>query len=148
LALKVAMMLADYAAVADGKLVIVGGGWSITGPAPAPFGIALKIAVPWDQANTKHKLRLELVDADGQPVLVPKDGGIEQQLAMEGEFEAGRPPGLKPGTSLDVMLAVNFSPQAIPAGGQYVWQLTIDGQTDEDWRLGFTTRPEAIAEVA
>jgi hypothetical protein len=147
LGLKVAMMLADYAAVADGKLVIVGGGWSITGPTPAPFGIALKIEVPWDQANAKHKLRLELVDADGQPVLVPKDEGIDQ-LAMEGEFEAGRPPGLKPGTSLDVMLAVIFPPQGIPAGGQYVWQLTIDGQTDQDWRLGFTTRPEAIAEIA
>jgi hypothetical protein len=144
---KVTMMLADYAAVADGKLVIVGGGWSFTGPAPVPFGIALKIEVPWDQANTKHKLRLELVDADGQPVLVPTEGGIEQQLAMEGEFEIGRPAGLKPGTPLDAMLAVNFPPQPIPPEGQYVWQLAIDGHSDENWRLGFTTRPDAIAET-
>ncbi|HYT79952.1 MAG TPA: sigma factor [Actinomycetota bacterium] len=31
-ALKVTMMLADAAEVADGKLFILGGGWSVTGP--------------------------------------------------------------------------------------------------------------------
>jgi hypothetical protein len=139
------MMLADYAVVAGGKLVIVGGGWSITGPAPTPFAIALKVEVPWDQGNAKHKMRVELVDADGEPVLVPTEGGIEQQLAMEGEFEVGRPAGLKPGTPLDVMLAVNFPPQPIPPGGRYVWRLSIDGHTDEDWRLGFTVRPDVMA---
>jgi hypothetical protein len=141
--MKVTMLLADYAAAYDGKLVVVGGGWSVTGPTPTPFGIALKIEVPWDQANTKHKLRLELVDADGQPVLVPTEAGSEQPLAMEGEFETGRPPGLKPGTPLDVVLALNLPPQPIPPGGRYEWRLTIDGETDEDWRLSFTTRPEA-----
>ena len=32
------MFLADYAVVSDGKLTIVGGGWSQTGPEPASFG--------------------------------------------------------------------------------------------------------------
>jgi hypothetical protein len=45
----------DYAVVSDGKLTIVGGGWSQTGPEPASFGIALLILVPWDQANTLHR---------------------------------------------------------------------------------------------
>jgi hypothetical protein len=141
------MLLADFAAAYDGKLVIAGGGWSIAGPMPTPFAIALKIEVPWDQANTKHKMRLELVDADGEPVLVPTEGGIEQQLSIDGEFETGRPPGLKPGTPLDVVLALNLPPQPIPPGGRYEWRLSIDGHTDEDWRLVFTTRPEAIAET-
>jgi hypothetical protein len=141
--MRVTMLLADYAAVYGGKLVIAGGGWSITGPMPTPFAIALKIEVPWDQANAKHKMRLELVDADSEPVLVPTDGGVEQQLAIDGEFEAGRPPGLKPGTPLDVTLALNLPPQPIPAGGRYEWRLSIDGHTDEDWRLVFTTRPDA-----
>jgi len=30
------MMLADYAQIADGKLFISGGGWSICGPGPTP----------------------------------------------------------------------------------------------------------------
>jgi hypothetical protein len=139
------MLLADYAIVAEGKLVIVGGGWSITGPNPTPFAIALKIEVPWDQANMKHRLRLELVDADGEPVLIPQEGGLEQQLAIEGEFETGRPPGLKPGTSLDFPFAINIPPQPIPAGRRYEWRLSIDGETDENWRLAFTTRPETTA---
>jgi hypothetical protein len=145
--LKVTMMLADYAIVSEGKLVIVGGGWSITGPVPSPFGIALKIEVPWDQANTKHKLRLELIDADGEPVLIPQEGGLEQQLSIDGEFETGRPPGLKPGTPLDFMLGVNLPPQPIPAGGRYEWRLSIDGHTEEEWRLVFTTRPDAAVET-
>jgi hypothetical protein len=74
---------------------------------------------------------------------VPTEAGSEQPLAMEGEFETGRPPGLKPGTPLDVVLALNLPPQPIPPGGRYEWRLTIDGETDEDWRLSFTTRPEA-----
>jgi hypothetical protein len=143
--MKVTMLLADYAVVADRKLVIVGGGWSMTGPAPVPSAVAIKIEVPWDQANAKHKMRLELVDADGEPVLVPTEGGLEQQLAIEGEFETGRPPGLKPGTPLDVMLAVNLPPQPLATGTQYDWRLSIDGQTDEDWHLAFTVRPETAA---
>jgi hypothetical protein len=143
--MKVTMLLADYAAAYDGKLVVVGGGWSVTGPMPAPFGIALKIEVPWDQANAKHHMRLELVDADGNPVLVPTEGGAEQPLALDGEFETGRPAGLKPGTPLDVVLALNLPPQPIPPGGRYEWRLTIDGESEEDWRLAFTTRPEPTA---
>ena len=37
------MLLADYAVVSDGKLTIVGGGWSQTGPDPAAFGIEGRI---------------------------------------------------------------------------------------------------------
>ena len=63
---RVTMLLADFAQVSDGKLTIVGGGWSLTGPDPVPFGIAILIRVPWDQANQRHVMRLELLDADGQ----------------------------------------------------------------------------------
>ena len=33
-AVRVTMLLADFAQVADGKLTVVGGGWSLTGPEP------------------------------------------------------------------------------------------------------------------
>ena len=142
--MKVTLLLADYAVVSDGKLTVVGGGWSISGPAPQPFAIAIKIDVPWDQANIRHTLLLQLVDADGEPVIVPTDGG-ERPLTIEGQFETGRPAGVKPGTPLDFMLAANLPPQPIPPGGRYEWRLSIDGETRDEWRLGFTTRPEAPA---
>ena len=38
------MLLADAAQVSEGKLHILGGGWSVTGP-PAPSAIALLVEV-------------------------------------------------------------------------------------------------------
>ena len=135
------MLLADYAVVSDGKLTIVGGGWSQTGPEPAAFGIGLLIQVPWDQANTMHKFAVELVDSDGVEVVLDEDEDEEQTVAFGGAFEVGRPPGLKPGTPLDFPVAVNSTPLPLEPG-RYEWRLTIDGASREDWTLPFTVRGE------
>ncbi len=143
--MKVTMLLADYAQVADGKLTVVGGGWSLTGPDPTPFGIAILVHVPWDQANRRHTLRLELVDADGQPVTAPATEEGEEAAVVfldDIEFEVGRPAGIKPGTPLELPLAVNSGPLALEPGCRYEWRLSIDGAGDEDWRLAFTVRME------
>jgi hypothetical protein len=137
--MKATMLLADYAVVSDGKLTIVGGGWSQTGPEPASFGIGLLIQVPWDQANTMHSFTVELLDADGAEVVLETSEDDQQQMAFGGEFEVGRPPGLKPGTPLDFPVAMNSTPLPLEAG-RYEWRLTIDGKTREDWRLPFTVR--------
>ena len=90
--------------------------------------------MPWDQANTKHSFKLELLDADGKVVTAETPDG-EKPIGGEGQLEVGRPPGVNPGTPLAIPLALNFSPAPpIPAGGQYVRQLGIDGVTDDDWR--------------
>jgi hypothetical protein len=137
------MLLADYAVVSDGKLTIVGGGWSQTGPEPAPFGIALLIQVPWDQANTLHSFKVELLDADGGPVVLDsaEDEDQDQEVAFGGEFEVGRPPGIKPGTPLDFPLAMNSTPLPLEPG-RYEWRLTIDDESRQDWSLAFTVRSE------
>lgn len=139
----VTMMLADFAQVSDGKLTVVGGGWSMTGPQPMPFGIAILIRVPWDQANHRHVLRLELIDADGAPVTVETDEGVAEPLVFfdNFEFEVGRPAGVKPGTPLDLPLAINAGPVPLEPG-VYEWRLTIDGLGDDDWRLPFTVRED------
>ncbi len=137
------MLLADYAQVADGKLTVVGGGWSLTGPEPTPFGIAILVHVPWDQANRRHTLRLELVDSDGQAVLVTGDEDDEEKPIVfldNVEFEVGRPAGIKPGTPLELPLAVNSGPLQLEPGRRYEWRLSIDGESDEDWRLAFGVR--------
>jgi Family of unknown function (DUF6941) len=135
------MLLADYAIVADGKLTIVGGGWSQTGPEAAPFGIALLIQVPWDQSNTPHAFSVELLDADGEAVMMETDEEDEQPVAFGGDFEVGRPPGLKPGTPLDFPVAMNSTPIPLEPG-RYEWRLTIDGESRQDWTLAFTVRSE------
>lgn len=139
--MKATLILADYAVVSDGKLTVVGGGWSQTGPDPSAFGIGLLIQVPWDQANTVHSFSVELLDADGNPVAFETEEGEQQPVAFGGEFEVGRPPGLKPGTPLDFPVAVNSTPLPL-APGRYEWRLTIDGQGREDWTLPFTVRAD------
>ena len=137
------MLLADYVVVSDGKLTIVGGGWSQTGPEPAPFGIGLLTQVPWDQANTRHVFTVQLLDADGAPVSFDEDDVEVESDPVEfgGEFEVGRPPGLKPGTPLDFPVAVNSVPLPLEPG-RYEWRLTIDEQSRQDWTLPFTVRAE------
>lgn len=146
--MKATLLLADFAQVADGKLTVVGGGWSVTGPEPTPFAIAILVQVPWDQANVRHTLRLELLDADGNAVTMETDDGDEEPILFFDDlvFEVGRPPGLKPGTPLDFPVAVNSGPLPLPAGRRYEWRLSIDGRSDEDWRLPFTTRDDDAAE--
>ena len=39
--MKVTILLADAAQAAEGKLYVLGGGWSITGPDPSPMALAI-----------------------------------------------------------------------------------------------------------
>jgi hypothetical protein len=139
--MRVTILLADAAQAVEGKLFILGGGWSITGPEPVPSAIAVKIEVPWNDANQKHSLKLALFDEDGKAVMVPTPAG-DVAVELGTDFEVGRPPGLKPGTPLDAVFAINIGPLPLTPDGRYVWRLSIDERTDEDWQLAFSTRPK------
>jgi len=138
--MKVTMLLCDSAQVAEGKLYVLGGGWSFVGPDPAPMAIAVKIDVPWTDGDTPHQWTLELNDEDGAPVFLPAQGGNEA-LIVSGEFQAYRPEDLRPGTPLDVPLVVNFAPLPLPTGTRFSWKFFVDGQSEEDWQAAFSTRP-------
>ena len=139
-------MLADHADVVGGKLYIHGGGWSITGPAPIPSAIAMDVKVPWDEREEEHDLRFDLVDTDGQPVLVPTPQGV-QPLVIEGKLKLDGPfEGVKPGTPIDAPFAINLAPIPLAPGSRYEWRLTINGESRDDWRLPFSTWP-ALAEA-
>jgi Family of unknown function (DUF6941) len=138
--IRATMLLADSAQAVEGKLYVLGGGWNITGPDPSPSALAIYIEVSWDLTNMPHAWQIELVDSDGQPVLIPTPLG-DQPLVLQGEFEVGRPPGVMPGTGLGVPLAINVGPIQLPPASRFEWKLTLDGQTDENWRQAFSTRP-------
>jgi hypothetical protein len=133
---KVTMLLADMAQAVAGKLYVLGGGWSMIGPGATPSALAIKIEIPWDEANRQHQLLIELVDLDGRPVEV---GG--KPVEVRGQFEAGRPAGLAAGTPLDAVLAINLPPIPLAPGHRYVWRLSINGSSREDWQAAFTVRP-------
>lgn len=136
------MLLCDAAQVADGKLYILGGGWSMTGPDPVPAAIALKIEVDWNEANRTHHWELFLEDADGRPVLVPTPDG-SQPVEVRGEFTVNQPATVPEGSPIDVALAVNMGPIPLPDGARYTWRLTIDGEAQDGAAVTFTTRPRS-----
>jgi hypothetical protein len=133
--MKATFLLADYARVANGKLDVMGGGWSIMN-AQGPFGffVAALFQVPWDQTNTKHTFRFDLLDADGGQVQTTEGDGT---VHAEGQLEAGRPAGLRPGTPVDAPLVVPFGPLLLEPG-RYEVRLTINGETKEHWFVAFT----------
>lgn len=137
--MKVTILLADSAQAVEGKLYILGGGWSTKGPEPAPMALAIKIDIPWSEANRKHKWKAILEDSDGQPVSFETPAG-PGSLEVGGDFEVGRPPGLIEGTPLDLPVAISIGPAPLKPG-RYRWRLEIDERTESDWSVGFTVRP-------
>ena len=136
--MKAKILLCDAAQAIDGKLYMLGAGWTTIGAQPAPFAIALLMDVPWDESNRAHHFDLRLVDGDGQPV-TPIGGDIP--IAVGGDFEVGRPAGLREGSTLRMPFAISFGPLALPPGQRLVWQLEVDGQRDELWSEPFDVRP-------
>ena len=137
--MKVTFLLADAAEAVGGKLYILGGGWSITGPQPSPAALAIKIEVPWSEANRPHEWKAVLEDQDGQAVTLPTPEG-ESVVEVGGSFEVGRPPGLIEGTPLDLPIAINLGPLPLHPGGRYRWRLFVDGATDDNWSVTFSVR--------
>jgi len=144
--MKKTLLLGDYARVSDGKLDIIGAGWTITGPGPSQIGIGILLSVPWDQTNVKHHFTLDLLDADGSAV-VGADGN-EVLFHFEGDFEVGRPAGVKPGTAQDGAVAVNLNGIPIPSGGRYEFRLVVDGDEDTGVSAPFSTRPGGPESIA
>ncbi len=132
-----AQLLLCDAAVADasGKLHMLGAGWSVTSSPTAPHAVAILLKVPWDRANQKIRATLNLLDSDGRPVLVTS-GSDQVPIKNEADLEVGRPPGLAPGTPLDVSLAMSI-PSLPLAPGRYEWRFDVVGST---FAAGFQVR--------
>ena len=103
-----ATLLLSDAAVADpsGKIHMLGAGWSVTSAPTPPMAVAMFLKIPWDRANQRLTLRLELLDADGQPV---RPGGGPEAVVIPAEVEVGRPAGVEHGSMLDAAYAISIS---------------------------------------
>ncbi|MEO8293031.1 MAG: hypothetical protein ABI635_07800 [Actinomycetota bacterium] len=137
--MKVTVLLCDAAEVVADKLYILGGGWSVVDAGAVRMAIAIKIEVPWDRTNQPHSLALSLVTEDGSPVTLKNEDKAEAPVAIQGQFEVGRPPRTVPGTPIDFPLTLSVG--TIPLDpGRYTWRLEIDGESDPTWEVGFTAR--------
>jgi len=138
--LDATLFLADSAQVSpDGKLHALGIGWSHTSsPISAPSAVAFVLHVPWDETNRRIRWMLDLLDADGKPIIFPTGPDQFRPMHVENELEVGRPPGIKPGSSINAPFAVNIPSLQLAPDASYVWVLTVG---EKKWRLPFVTRP-------
>lgn len=132
------VLLCDFAQVAEGKLYVLGGGWSVCGPGPFVHSLAIKVEVPWDRANERHHIRAVLHDEDSHPVAL---GDPATEISFDGDFEVGRPPGMPAGVPLDLPMAVNFSALELPPGRGYFWSVGVGDH--EIARASFRVRPRS-----
>ncbi|HEY1825182.1 MAG TPA: hypothetical protein VGG21_04385 [Acidimicrobiales bacterium] len=141
--MNVTMLLADSAQVADGKLYILGGGWSVVGPDPMPMAVALKVSVDSHEFNVAHHWELFLEDADGKQVSFETPEG-PHFIEVRGDFSTAPPADLPPGTPVEVPIAVNFGPIPLLGNARYTWRAVIDGETLPGALVSFTTRPARV----
>lgn len=117
------MLLCDFAEAVNGKLYIMGGGWTtlLRPNVPTNMVLAVKLDVPWDQTNRKHTFRASLLSQDSQPITNDQGEPIE----ATGEFEVGRPPGTRPGSSITMPFVIPFGAISLSSGA-YRWQFDAD----------------------
>lgn len=137
--MKVTLLLCDHAQVSDGKLYVLGAGWSVTGPGPINMAVGIIVDVPWDRTNHEIVMTLELRESDGQLVTQPGPAG-PVPVSVDAGFEVGRPPGVAAGSHIPVAFAVPIQNMQLTPGRRFYWQLTADRETHDDWTLHFATR--------
>jgi hypothetical protein len=133
------LILADWAQIVGGKLYLQGGGWDvlvIRAPFPVtqPIAIAASFSVPWEATNQRHDVEIEIQTEDG--VELTKLGG---------QFELGRPPGIKPGQAQRFQIAANTG-LSLQSPGTYVVIARLQGQ--EVGRTSFNVVSAAMAAAA
>ncbi|GEL47391.1 hypothetical protein CHO01_25070 [Cellulomonas hominis] len=129
--------LCDSAVSAEGKLYVQGGGWNMLHlpafPANLPrIGIALSVAVPYSATNQNHKLTIHLEAEDGQqlPLGAPAPGAgdaLGAPMAIEAQFQMGRPPGIMPGDAQLIPFALNIDGYPLEKPGLFAFVVSIDG---------------------
>lgn len=118
----------------------------------APYGInvglGFLITVPLLRTNQQHKVEVQLLTEDGQPVRPPQPDGDDtaEPVQFEMVFNVGRPPGLQPGDDQLVAGAVNLPALPMPAAGKYEFVISLDG--DPQTRLVFRVSPAPGGQMA
>lgn len=112
------LLLGDHAEALNGKLYMMGAGWTDSWRgerpegAPTPithFGVGVGVLVPYTETNRQHHLALRVEREDGQQIAL-----------VEADLEMGRPPGLPAGSDQRAIMALNAEVQFPEPGGYRV----------------------------
>jgi hypothetical protein len=146
--MEVTAFLANHAEAINNLLYANGAGITranvppgMPGPYGASLALGVLVTVPWTQTNQNHRLRVDLIDADGQSVQVPTGPETTQPFKAELAFNVGRPPTLEVGEAQTVALAIGMQGLPFPALGNYRFVLFIDEAQVHELAFKIATQP-------
>jgi len=129
------LLLADHAAVAEGKLYLSGGGWDRVAPPAFPhhmvIGIAVGIRVPYTETDESHTVR----------ILLERGDDAASVFQIDGDLEVGRPPGTR-GRDLMIPMAFNV-PVTFEGADDLVLVASVDGREGKRYQIRVEDRRRA-----
>lgn len=151
--MQIDAILCNHAEAINNMLYIAGGGidQAMIAPGHAPpyavtVGIGIMVTVPWSQTNQQHKIEIELLGEDGEPVQLPTGSDSTEFLQMLLTFNVGRGPLLTVGDDQHVCLAANIPALPMPAFGKYEFIVRLDGHDER--RLPMRVVPTPGSQMA
>jgi uncharacterized protein DUF6941 len=109
------VLLADAVENVNGKLYVMGGGWTqfkaSSFPALCRVGIAASVLVDWEETEDGRSHGVKLVISD-------RADEKSFEMGLEGQIQAGRPDTVAPGAVQRVFVTVNLN-VPIPRPGKY-----------------------------
>jgi hypothetical protein len=118
---SILLITADAATVSEGKINILGGGWTRITPGPANFTLVVRVDIPWNMRNQQLPWSLKLVDQDGRPYI--PDGG-EVPVELTGDLQMERHGISEPGSSFEAPMLFPFIGLPLRPG-TYDWVFTL-----------------------
>jgi|GEM_PF-5395028 len=127
--IELEVTLADFAKVSEGKLDVMGAGWTDWGGGSnvGPMAVVILAKVPASWAGQEITLDVRLVDGDGQFV----------DHAPNFQVKATSPAGARPGASVTMPLAVNMGPFPLTPNNAYEWRVTVNEDEGTSKRAPF-----------
>lgn len=149
-------MLCDFAEVSGGKLFITGAGISLlasgspTPPFPVNVCLAILVAIPWNETDSRHVMTIELVsEATGsqQRVMLsdqlPEGHDPADLGTIVFVFSAARLPTMVDGDESTMPISVPLFGLPLPELGPYFFSVHIDGREMDRASFRLVERPPA-----
>lgn len=136
--MNITLIVGDFARVVEGKLDVLGAGWTVCGPGPLNMGIGILAEVAWAEMDETHHIEFVLLDDKGK--VVPDEKG-DPLFKVNADLTTRKPPGVLLGAPQVFPMAFNVNGVPVPPGKRYRLMVTHNGNPNIGWDWSFNSRP-------